>query len=711
MIYKLDMELAERILSIETGKVAKQADGAVVVRYGDTMVLVTAVAAKEPAEVRDFLPLTVEYREKAYAAGKIPGGFFKREGRPSEKEITSARLVDRPIRPLFPKGFRNEVQIVVMVLSYDQENDPDVLGLIGASVALSISGIPFLGPIGAVRVGKVYGDLVINPTSSQLDESDMDIVVATTSDSTLMLEGKAREVSEDELLEAIRFGHEAAKGIIDLQKELVQLCGKPRWEVSPEEKDGRLVELVRGLCLNRIRLANTIAGKEERQAAIDEAVEEVVERLSMEYPDREETIASIVKEIEREEVRRMILEEKRRIDGRGLTEVRPITCEVGVLPRTHGSGLFSRGQTQSLAVTTLGTKMDEQRIDDLEGESWKSYMLHYNFPPFSVGEVRPIRGPGRREIGHGALAERAIEPMIPSDEVFPYTIRIVSDILESNGSSSMATICAGSLSLMDAGVPVKNGVAGIAVGLVRKDDRAEILTDILGLEDRFGDMDFKVAGSEHGITAIQVDIKTPGISYDIIKEALERAREGRLYVLDMMERTISKPKAEISVYAPRIISFKVDLNKIGDIIGPGGRTIRAITEQTGATIDIGDDGTVTIASADQAAGKRALELVKGIVEEPEVGRIYSGTVKRVANFGAIVEIMPGKDGLVHISDLDFRRIDRVEDVVNVGDEILVKVIGINPQGKIKLSRKAVLKGDDRSLSRQRRRGYSYESGF
>lgn len=711
MIYKVDMELAGRVLSLETGRMARQADGAVVVRYGETVILATAVATKEPTEARDFLPLTVEYREKAYAAGKIPGGFFKREGRPSEKEITSARLVDRSLRPLFPKGLRNEVQIVIMVLSYDQENDPDILGLIGASTALSISAIPFYGPVGVVRVGKVYGNLLINLTSSQLDESNMDVVVAAIPDAVVMLEGKAREVSEDELMEGIRFGHEAAKEVIELQKELVELCGKPKWEIIPEERDEELAGLVRELCLDRIREASTIADKLEREAAVETIVKEVVQTLSEDYPGQEAEIAAIVEDIEREEVRRMILDEGKRVDGRGPRDIRPITCEVGILPRTHGSALFTRGQTQSLAVTTLGTKMDEQRIDDLEGESWKSFMLHYNFPPFSVGEVRPIRGPGRREIGHGALAERAIEPMIPSDEVFPYTIRIVSDILESNGSSSMATVCAGSLSLMDTGVPIKDAVAGIAMGLVKEEDRFEILSDIVGIEDHFGDMDFKVAGSRHGITAIQVDLKIPGISHQIIKETLERGREGRLHILNIMERTISRPRAEISAYAPRIISFKVSPDKIGEIIGPGGKTIRAITEQTGTTIDIEDDGTVTIASTDKEAGERALALIKAVVEEPEVGRIYSGTVKRVANFGAFVEILPGKDGLVHISDLDVRRIDRVEDVVNVGDEILVKVIGIDHQGKIKLSRKAALRGGEGSASGQRKRGHFPNTRF
>ena len=690
MVHSTEMELGGRILSIETGKIAKQADGAVFVRYADTAILATVVAAKEAADDRGFFPLQVEYREKAYAAGKIPGGFFKREGRPGEKEILSARLIDRPIRPLFPPEFTYEVQVMITVLSSDQENDADVLGLIGASTALCISDIPFTTPIGAVRVGLIGGKYIINPTFSQLDESDLDIVVAGSAESILMVEGKAKEISEEALLSAIRFGHETVQGIIEHERELIVVCGKSKRDVPQFDISEELIQTVKELSLERIRQANTLPDKEQRQKGIDDTVEYVTGQLAERFPDSDKIMAKLIYEIEKEDMRRMILDEKRRVDGRALDEIRPITCEVGVLPRTHGSALFTRGQTQSLAVATLGTKMDEQRIDDLVGESWKSYMLHYNFPPFSVGEVRPIRGPGRREIGHGALAERSIEPMIPTDEVFPYTIRIVSDVLESNGSSSMATVCAGTLSLMDAGVPIKNMVAGIAMGLIKENDQAEILSDILGIEDHLGDMDFKVTGSHRGITAFQMDIKMSGITYELLTKALERARLGRIHILDIMAQTISKPRPELSVYAPRISVIKIPVEKIGEIIGPGGKMIRSITEQTGAKIDIDDDGTVTVAADDLESGQKAVEFIKSITAEPEIGKIYTGTVKKTTSFGAFVEFMPGKEGMVHISDLDRHRVNRVEDAVRVGDEITVKVINIDPLGKVKLSRKATL---------------------
>ncbi|MFQ6091268.1 MAG: polyribonucleotide nucleotidyltransferase, partial [bacterium] len=570
------------------------------------------------------------------------------------------------------------------------ENDADVLGLTGAAAALCISNIPFSSPIGAVRVGLISGNYVVNPTFSQLEESDLDIVVAGTADSILMVEGKAKEVSEHELVQAIRFGHESIERIIELERELIAVCGKPKREVPHTEVDEKLIQAVKDLSLDRIRRANTLPDKEQRKKAIDDTVEYVITELGERFPDAEKIMAAMIFEIEKEDMRRMILEQRRRVDGRGLDEIRPVTCEVGILPRTHGSALFTRGQTQSLAVATLGTKMDEQRIDDLLGESWKSYMLHYNFPPFSVGEVRPIRGPGRREIGHGVLAERAVEPMIPSDEVFPYTIRIVSDVLESNGSSSMATVCAGTLSLMDAGVPIKDMVAGIAMGMVKENDRVEILTDILGIEDHLGDMDFKVTGSRKGITAFQMDIKTGGITYDLLEKALERAKAARLHILDIMAQTISKPRPELSIYAPRISVLKIPVEKIGGVIGPGGKMIRSITEQTDAKIDIDDDGTITVAASNLESGQKAVELIKAIVAEPEIGKTYTGTVKKTTSFGAFVEFMPGKEGMVHISDLERHRVNRVEDVVTVGDEILVKVISIDPLGKVKLSRKAAL---------------------
>lgn len=690
MIHRTEMDLGGRTLSLETGRMAKQADGAVFVRYADTAVLATVVAAKEAAEDRGFFPLQVEYREKAYAAGKIPGGFFKREGRPGEKEILSARLVDRPIRPLFPPEFMCEVQIMITVLSSDQENDADVLGLIGAATALNISDVPFTTPIAAVRVGKIGGEYVVNPTFSQLEESELDIIISGSDVSILMVEGRAKEISEDDMLRAIRFGHENIQRIIDLQRELISTCGVPKREVPAPEVNEDLQQAVRDLCLERVRQANAIPDKEQRQNAIDETINVVIDQLSEQFPDSEKIITSMVYDIEKQEMRRLILDEGHRVDGRSLDEIRPISCDIGILPRTHGSALFTRGQTQSLAVATLGTKMDEQRIDDLLGESWKSYMLHYNFPPFSVGEVRPIRGTSRREIGHGALAERSIASMIPSDEIFPYTIRIVSDVLESNGSSSMATVCAGTLALMDAGVPIKEMVAGIAMGLIKEDDRIAILTDILGIEDHLGDMDFKVTGTRNGITGFQMDIKMSGISYELLEEALNKSKAGRLYILDIMSQTIAEPRPELSKYAPRITLIKIPVEKIGEVIGPGGKMIRRIIEQSGAKIDIEDDGTVTVAATEPESSQRAVELIESIVAEPEIGKVYSGVVKKTTNFGAFIEFMPGKEGMVHISDLEWHRVNQVEDVVKVGDEVTVKVIGIDPLGKVKLSRKATL---------------------
>lgn len=675
----------------ETGRMAKQADGSVLVGEEGTVVLVTAVASKDAETDKDFFPLYVEYREKFYAAGKIPGGFFKREGRPGEKETLGARLIDRPIRPLFPEGFRYEVQVACSVLSSDQQHQSDVLGITGASLALALSDIPFGDIISGVRVGMKDGKFIINPTFNEVEEGDLDLVVAGTDEAIIMVEGGAKEVPESVLAEALEFAHENIKRFNAFQREFLAECKlKPKREFTPPEKNGELVEKLKKNYTDEMNKRSRIHEKLERARAINDLVKEAVEKYSEEFPESEKQIKEIMHDIEREVVRKMIIEEKVRSDGRGYTDIRDITCEVGVLPRTHGSALFTRGETQSLVVTTLGTSQDEQRIDDLEGESWKNYMLHYNFPPFSVGEVGMFRGPGRREIGHGHLAERAIQPVIPGDEEFPYTIRVVSDILESNGSSSMATVCGGSLALMDAGVPISKPVAGIAMGLVKEGESYAILTDILGLEDHLGDMDFKVTGTRDGITAFQMDVKVAGISRELMEKALKQAHDARMKILDIMDSTISEPRVKISPFAPKIVQIKVPVDKIREVIGPGGKMIRHIQEESGAKIDISDDGTVQIAAVDQAAGDKALEMIARITEEPEVGRVYKGIVKSIVPFGAFIEILPGKDGLLHISEIDNKRINRVEDVMRLGDEIEVKVIGIDREGKIRLSRKALL---------------------
>lgn len=686
--YELDLD--GKKLTIQIGRVARQADGAALVRLADTMILATAVGVEEAIEGQDFFPLTVDYREKAYAAGRIPGGFFKREGRPTEREILSARLIDRSLRPLFPEGYLNEVQVMAMVLSSDQENDADILGILGSSIALGISEIPFYEPIAAVRIGRIEGNFVVNPTFSQIEESDINLVVSGTEENIVMVEGGCQEISEEDLISALDYGQKWIKKLIGLQRDIIREFGKEKPKVEPVPVDPALLEEVSKLSIEKIKQANRTVDKTARQKILDEMEESVMQQLAEKFPESETRIVSILIDLEQKDIREMILKEGVRIDGRKPNEIRPITCEIGVLPRAHGSSIFTRGQTQALAVATLGSKMDEQKIEDLEGESTKSYMLHYNFPPFSVGEVRPVRGPGRREIGHGALAERAIQPVIPKEELFPYTVRIVSDVLESNGSSSMATVCGGTLSLMDAGVPIKAPVAGIAMGLIKEEDKAVILTDILGAEDHYGDMDFKVTGTRKGITAFQMDIKIGGLNLSIMQEALCQARDARVYILDIMEKTIAKPRPELSVYAPRIITFKVKQAKIGEIIGPGGKMIRSIIEQTGAEINIEDDGSVFISSKDSKAGELAQELIMKLTEEPEVGKCYLGKVRRVTAFGAFVEILPGQDGLVHISELDFKRVNRVEDVLNVGDEVTVKIIGIDNEGKIKLSRKACL---------------------
>lgn len=690
MVYQVKCQVGGKDLIIESGRVARAADGAVLVRYGDAVVLVTAVASKQPREEVDFLPLTVDYQEKAYAAGKIPGGFFKREGRPGEKETLTSRLIDRSIRPLFPHSYRQDVQTVGTVLSADQENDPDVLSIVGASSALTISSIPFLGPIGAVRVGRINGEFILNPTYAQLNESDLDLVVAGTDSAVVMVEGGGKEIHEDVVFDAINCGHQKLQGIIQVQLELAQMMGVKKQTFLLPPIDLELREKVETLCREKIRDIAFVADKEEQQARRQQLLSETLDPFQGEPPEVQRLIREIFAEIEREQMRRLILEEGRRADGRLFNDIRPINCEISLLPRTHGSALFSRGQTQALVITTLGTAEDEQRLDDLEPETSKRFMLHYYFPPFSVGEVRFLRGPGRREIGHGALAERALLPLLPSKEEFPYTIRIVSDILESNGSSSMATVCGASLSLMDAGVPIRAAVAGVAMGLVKGGDRFNILTDIMGLEDHLGDMDFKVAGTHKGITALQMDIKIQGVGPPVIAEALAQAKEARNLILSIMDKAISRPRDSISIYAPRLLFLKIPVEKIGEVIGPGGKVIRGIIEETGAKIDISDNGMVEIASSDEAAAKRALELISKIIEVPEVGKTYLGKVKKIAEFGAFVEILPGTDGLLHISQMADHRVKRVQDLLSEGDEILVKVVEIDKQGKIRLSRRELL---------------------
>jgi polyribonucleotide nucleotidyltransferase len=690
MFISKSVKIGNNTLTIDTGKLARQANGAVTVRYGDTMVLVTAVASDEELEDNDFFPLSVEYREKTYAAGKIPGGFFKREGRPSEKEILSARLIDRPIRPLFPEKFNSEIQIIATIISMDKENDADVLAAVGASAALCISDIPFEGPIASVRVGKLDGQFVINPTFSEVTKCSLEFIVAGSEDSIVMVEGEAKEISESEMIEAIKIAHEDIKKIIGLQKELISEVVKEKREITEVVLPDNIESRTEKLAIEKLHDALLIKEKKERRKAISDIKGEVHEKLAEDYPGNEKIIDELLYNLEKKETRLMMLKSGIRLDGRKAEEIRDITCEIGYLPRSHGSAVFTRGQTQSLGVTTLGTRIDEQRIDALEGESYKNYMLHYNFPPFSTGEVKMMRGTSRREIGHGNLAERAFKPVLPQDNLFPYTIRIVSDILESNGSSSMATICSASLSLMDAGVPIKSSVAGIAMGLVKEEDDLMILSDILGEEDHLGDMDFKVAGTREGITAIQMDIKIKGISFEIMESALERAKKGRMHILDIMDSTINKAREDLSKYAPRIQTIKVPMDKIGIVIGPSGKTIKKIIEDTGVSIDIEDDGTTNIASADMEALKKAMNMVNALVKNPEIGEYYRGKVKKVTNFGAFVEILPGKEGMIHISEIDITRTNRVTDVLNVGDFVDVIVKKIDAEGKIGLSRKDYL---------------------
>jgi len=690
-MHRLEIIVRGKPLVFETGLMARQSDGAVVMKYGDTVVLATVVADKTIKEGLDFFPLTIDYQEKAYAAGKIPGGFFKREGKPSEKEVLTSRLIDRPIRPLFPEGFYSETQGIASVLSYGMENISDVLGIIGMSSALMISDIPFEGPVSAVRVGLLDGDFILNPDIEESERLKMNLVVAGTEEAVIMVEGGADEVSEATLLGAIDFAHEEIKKICSVQRQLREIAGRPKRPLTPIPVDEELKRNVEGYVIDRLRDAIKIQGKLKRQETLDIILKDAISKFNTPEKDITRDISNIFEELERRLVRDAILNEGLRADGRTPEEIRPISCHVGILPRAHGSALFVRGETQALVVTTLGTSDDEQKIDALEGETYKAFMLHYNFLPFSVGEVKPLRSPGRREIGHGALAERALRPVIPPKEEFPYTIRIVSDILESNGSSSMATVCGASLSLMDAGAPIKAPVAGIAMGLVTEGEKTIILTDILGLEDHLGDMDYKVAGTEKGITAFQMDVKIAGIKRAVMEEALERARRGRLFILEKMKEALSAPREVLSTHAPRIYTMQIRQEKIRDVIGTGGKVIRGIIEQTGTKINITDDGVISIAASDESSAQKAIEIIKGIVAEAELGKIYLGKVKRITDFGAFVEILPGTEGLLHISQIAHRRIAKVTDEIHEGDEVLVKVIEIDKAGRIRLSRKEALK--------------------
>jgi polyribonucleotide nucleotidyltransferase len=677
-------------MTLETGKVAKQADGAVVARMGGTMVLATCVAAKGAKESQDFFPLTVEYRERAYAGGRIPGGYFKREGAPVKKETLTSRLIDRPIRPLFPDGFRNEVQVICLTISGDQENDPDILAMNGASAALCLSGIPFDGPVGAVRVGLVEGKLVANPTTAQKKVSSLELVIAATGDAVLMVEAGASEISEEVMLEAIAFGHAECKKLARAQRDLVQRAGKPRWTVDPASHDAELKARVESLAAPKLAAALATVQKQGRAEAVSRVFDEVVQGLGVD-DTKKGAVREAFEAVEKAEVRRLIVERNLRVDGRKANEIRPISIDMAYLPRAHGSSVFTRGETQALVSATLGTKSDEQKIESIEGDYYRNFMLHYNFPSFSVGEVRRFGSPSRRDIGHGALAERAVEAVLPPKEEFPYTIRVVSDILESNGSSSMASVCGASLALMDAGVPLKSHVAGVAMGLVKEGEKVGILTDINGAEDHYGDMDFKVAGTEKGVTALQMDIKIAGVSIDIMRAALQQAREARLIVLGKMREAIEKPRAELSPYAPRFVTIKIRPEKIREIIGPGGKVIRGIQEQTGTKIDVEDDGRVTVFSPDSASVQKALGIIQDICREVELDRIYLGKVKKIVEFGAFVEVIPNTEGLLHISQIAESRIRSVQDVLTEGDEVLVKVIEIDGNGKMRLSRKMALR--------------------
>jgi polyribonucleotide nucleotidyltransferase len=687
-------EVGGKTLTVETGKLARQADGAVLVRYGETMVLVTAVSTNQMREGIDFVPLTVEYQEKGYAVGRIPGNYFRREiGRPSEKETLTARIIDRPIRPLFPKHYRHETQVIATVLSVDNENDPDVLAVVGSSAALQISDIPFAGPIAGVRVGRIHGELKANPTRQELQESDINLIVAGSKDAVVMVEGGGLFVKEEEMLEAIFFGHKAMQPIIDLQVKLGEAVGVTKRPVASREVDQDLANQIEAMAAERMKKAVQIPKKIERHDALEAMKADVLAALGQDDADRRGEVYDIFHALERRIIRNLAIEEGHRLDGRLFDQIRPIQCEVGVLPRTHGSALFTRGETQALGIVTLGSTGDEQRIETLDGNIFMPFMLHYNFPPFCVGEARRLGSPGRREIGHGGLSTRAVEKVLPDKEAFDYTIRIVSEILESNGSSSMATVCASSLALMDAGVPISAQVAGIAMGLVKEGDTVIILSDILGDEDHVGDMDFKVAGTRQGITSLQMDIKIQGLTQPIMQQALEQARKGRLFILDKMQETLEEPRPQISPYAPKILTMQIKPDKIRDIIGPGGKVIRAMQSETDTNIEVEDTGLVKIVAVNTEKAEKALKMIEAIVQEAQVGAIYEGTVRKIMDFGAFVEIFPGTDGLVHISQLDSKRVNKVSDVLKEGDRVTVKVLEVDRDGKIRLSRKAVLEGE------------------
>ena len=688
---RIETQFAGRSLTLETGRLAKQAAGSAVVRFGDTMVL-AAVTVSPNISTLPFFPLTVEYREKTYAAGKIPGGFLKREGRPSDKEILASRVIDRSIRPLFPEGFKNEVQVFVTVLSADQENDADVLGVVAASVALSVSPVPWNGPLAAVRVGRVDGNWILNPTFQQLEFSSVDVTVSGSSDSIMMVEGGALEVSEAEMLEALKVAQKGLKEMLGNEQKVISKAAKEKLSWTKDAPDEAMVKRVVELAEAEMAKVINAKDKHARAANAETLKQKTMQALATEFPEATRAIASQIEDIEYRVMRAQVLDKGERVDGRDTDTVRPIVIETGFLPRTHGSALFQRGETQALVAVTLGTADDEQRIDSIDhaGEATKSFMLHYNFPPYSTGEVKPVRGTSRREIGHGALAERALQPLLPDYEKFPYTLRVVSEILESNGSSSMATVCGGTLALMDAGVPIKAPCAGVAMGLIKEGKKVAILTDILGSEDHLGDMDFKVAGTTQGITSIQMDIKIEGLDLKIMEEALEKARKGRMHILSEMSKALPSARADLSKYAPRILTMMVKPDKIGDIIGPKGKTIRGIQDQTGAKISIEDSGLVTIAAVGGEAGEKARQMIAAMVEEPEVGKVYEGPVKSTTAFGAFVEIMPGVEGLLHISELQHGRTEKTEDVVKKGDVVKVKLLEVDEKGRMRLSRKALL---------------------
>jgi len=691
MIKSCSVEIDGRALHVETGRVARQASGSAVVTLGETVVLVTAVSTDEVREGIDFLPLTVEYQEMSYAGGRIPGNFFRRDmGRPSEREVLTSRLIDRPLRPLFPDNYHFETQVIASVLSTDRENEADVLAMLGASIALEISDIPFKGPIAGVRVGRIRGKFVINPTLSEQEESSINLIVAANRAGIVMVEGGAQFVSEDEIVEAIFYAQDAIRPMLDMQDELRRAVGKPKRVVPPEAIEEDLIKKVEEVATPLLEQVIITADKKERQAKRKESLEKVLEQVGEAFPEKEAQIKDKFYELEKKMVRRMVLEDERRIDGRSFTDVRPIECAVGVLPRVHGSALFTRGETQAMVLTTLGTELDEQRIESIYGDQFRSFIFHYNFPPYSVGEARRLSGPGRREIGHGALARRALLPVMPDKDKFEYCVRVVSEILESNGSSSMASVCGGSLSLMDAGVPVKDAVAGVAMGLMSDGEKVAVLTDIIGDEDHYGDMDFKVTGTRDGITALQMDIKIDGLSKEILSRALQQAKEARLHILDKMNNTIARPRKQISEYAPVVTTVEIKPEKIRVLIGPGGKTIRNICSETGARVEVDDSGKVYIAAPDKESSEMAIKMINEIAQEAEVGKLYMGRVTKIMDFGAFVEIFPGTDGLIHISQLDRGRVNKVSDILKEGDEVLVKVLDVDENGKIRLSRKAAL---------------------